>query len=197
MLEAEVREALLYGCSTWTLLHSRVWPTPYPAPSTPTVCRLPEEPTFQQPVILLDDSGHDRMRERGNEHSTTPTPVRGFFAPPKLDRLPRALLQGSLVNGSNRYRQGRPEKSWWNCLTDGLKAFEISEGECETLANDRSMWCERVSQGAEMFIPARRNKERKITFNRPAPQAEKHASTLPRSPLRLSLSVSSECPHLD
>ena len=53
---------------------------------------------------------------------------------------------------------------WWSCLTDDLKAFEIIEEEGETLAKDGSRWCERVSQGAEMFMSARRDNERDIAL---------------------------------
>ena len=42
-------------------------------------------------------------------------------------------------------------------MTDDLKAFEISEGEWETLAKDRSRWCERVYHGAEVFMSTWRN----------------------------------------
>ena len=113
----------------------------------------------------------------------------GFLLRQQLDRLPRALLQGGLVNGSNRHRRGRPEKSWWSYLTDDLKAFEITEGECKTLAKDRSRWCERVSQGAEVFMSAWRDNERDVALTRHARQAETRTSTLDPPSLRLSLSV--------
>ena len=78
----------------------------------------------------------------------------GFLLRQQLDRLPRALPQGNLVIASNRHPRGRPEKLWWSCLTDDVKAFEISEGEWETLAKDKTRWCERVCQGPEVFMSA-------------------------------------------
>ena len=51
-------------------------------------------------------------------------------------------------------------------MTDDLKAFEIAEGEWETLAKDISGWCERVSQGAEVFMSAWRDNERKVAVTR-------------------------------
>ena len=49
----------------------------------------------------------------------------------------------------------------------------------EILAKDRRGWCERVSQGAEVFMSAWRDNEREVTVTRHAQQAEKRASTLP------------------
>ena len=74
-----------------------------------------------------------------------------------------------------------------SCLTDDLKAFEITEGEWETLAKDKIRWCERVSQGAEVFMSAWRDNEREVAVTRHAQLAGKRASTLP-PPLKLSLS---------
>ena len=140
---------------------SKVWPAPHPARSTPTLCTLPEEPTSRPPVIV---------------RPATPT-----TRPPPYSYM----LQSSLFNGSNRHRRGRPEKSWFNCLTDDFKAFEISEGEWETLAKDRrSRWCERVSQGAvrmEVYISAWRDIEHEVSLTRHTRQAEKRASTMPHS----------------
>ena len=52
---------------------------------------------------------------------------------------------------------------------------------------DRSRWCERVSQGAEVLVSSWRDGEREVTLNRHAQQAEKRASTLAPT-LRLTLS---------
>ena len=64
-------------------------------------------------------------------------------------------------------------------LGDDLNTFEITEGEWETLAKERSRWCERVSQGAEMFMSAWRDNEREVALTRHARQTENRASTLP------------------
>ena len=64
-------------------------------------------------------------------------------------------------------------------MTDDLKAFKITEGEWETLAKDTIRWCERVSQGAEVFMSAWRDNEREVAVIRHARQARKRASTLP------------------
>ena len=183
MLQAEVREALLYICSTWTLLsreygllrtqHHRLLlrcvgfrkrqrsdhPLSYAATLAMTGCESVETTIRRRRLLFA-----------------------GFLLRQQLHRLPRAFLRGSLVNGSNRHRRGRPEKSWWSCLTDDLKTFKISEGEWETLAKDRSGWCERLSQGAEVFMSAWRDNEREVASTRHARQAEKRASTLPTPP---------------
>ena len=49
-------------------------------------------------------------------------------------------------------------------MTDDLKDFEISEGEWEIFVKDRCKWCERVSQGAEVFMFVRRDSEREVAL---------------------------------
>ena len=51
---------------------------------------------------------------------------------------------------STTYDRSTPRS--YIALTDDLKAFNITEGQWKTLAKDRSRWCERVSQGAEVFM---------------------------------------------
>ena len=109
---------------------SRVCPPPHPAPSTPsTVCKLPEEPTLRPLVIVRGDSGMTGCESVKTTFRRRRLLFAGFLLRQQLDRLPSIFLKGSLVNDSNRQRWGRPEKSWWSCLTHDLKAFEISEGE--------------------------------------------------------------------
>ena len=62
MPKAEVREALLYGCSTWTLL-TRAYGllcTQHHRLLLRCVGGL-NEPTLRPPVIVRGGSGHDRM----------------------------------------------------------------------------------------------------------------------------------------
>ena len=122
MLQAEVREVLLYGCSTWTLLTRE-----YGLLRTQHHRLLLRRVGFRK--SQRSDHPLSYAVTRGNDYSTT-------------------------IHGSNRHRRGQPEKSWWNSLTDDLKALEISEGEWEMLAKDRISWCGRVSQGAEVFMSA-------------------------------------------
>ena len=106
MLQAEVREALLYGCSTWTLLTRE-----YGLLRT------------QHYRLLLRCVGV-RKRQRSDHPlsyaatlamagcESVETTIRrrrllfaGFLLRQQLNRLPTAILHGSLVNGRNRHRR--------------------------------------------------------------------------------------------
>lgn len=52
-----------------------------------------------------------------------------------------------------------------SCLTDDLKAFEISEGEWKTLKKDRSRWFERVSQRAKVFYVCMEGQRARYCFH--------------------------------
>ena len=99
----------------------------------------------------------------------------GFLHRQSDERLTRRLLYGGLVNGAKR-RRGRPEKSWWTCLLDDLKAFGIDPDTWHSLARSRQGWYERVSQGAEDFLCAWKQGERDAARVRHARQAERTAS---------------------
>ena len=65
-------------------------------------------------------------------------------------------------------------------MTDDLKDFETTEGEWETLAEQRSRWHECASQGVKMFMSAWEDNELEVALTRHARQAEKRVSFLLR-----------------
>ena len=103
MLQEEVREALLYGCSTWSLLTRE-----YSLLRTQHYRLLLRYVGFRKgqrsdhPLSLaatLAMTGCESVEATIRRRRLL---FAGFLLLQQLDRLPRALLQGSLVNGSNR-----------------------------------------------------------------------------------------------
>ena len=67
-------------------------------------------------------------------------------------RFLKRLIVGILRDGTGSHRVGRPEQSWWQCLTDDRKVFGILEPQWQALENDCDVWTERVDRGAATFM---------------------------------------------
>ncbi len=75
------------------------------------------------------------------------------------DRLPKTLMHGVLLGRNGSRGRGRPEGSWWPCLTDNLKVFGIPPESWTDLADDCSGWRQRVAAGAARFMATWREAE--------------------------------------
>ena len=144
MVKTEAIEALLYGCSTWTLrqehyaklctVHPRVWlriigaqrkrpdhrMTPYNRALEITGCESIET-TLRTRILLLPGT---LLRMSGG-------------------RLPKRIMFGNLEGAVRRGRCGK-EKEWTDCVQSDIRAFGIT-GDWTTMALKAEVWVEAVT----------------------------------------------------
>ena len=158
MVKTEAIEALLYGCSTWTLrqehyaklrtVHHRVLlriigvqrkrpdhrTTSYNRALKITRCESIE--TTLRTIILL--WARTLIRMSGGQ-------------------LPKRVMFGN-PEGAVRRGRGGKEKEWTDCVQGGIRAFGIT-GDWKAMALKAEVWVEVVTEGGRIFMAARRKEE--------------------------------------
>ena len=158
MVEAEAIEALLYGCSTWTLRQEH----------------YAKLRTVRHQVLLriigAQRKGLDhRMTLYNRAHEITRCEsiettlrVRRFSWAGTLlrmsgGRLPKRIMFGNL-EGAVRRKRGGKEKKWTDCVQSDIRAFGIT-GDWKAMALTAEVWVEAVTEGGRRFIAAWREEE--------------------------------------
>ena len=131
MLKAEVLETLLYGCMTWTLGQEHY-----------AKLRTVHHQLLLRTIGFSRRQRSDRVLSYSKALKQThcesvETVVRkrtllfaGAAAKKHKGRLPRRVMFGALSRGENP-GAGWPEKTWRQCLSDDLQAFQATNGSTE------------------------------------------------------------------
>ena len=154
MVKAETIEALLYGCSTWTLrqehyaklrgVHHRV------------LLRIIEAQR-KRPDHRMTSYNRALEITRCESIETTLRTRRLLWARTLLQmsggRLPKRIMLGNLEGAMRRGRGGK-EKEWTDCVQSDIRAFGI-----KTTALKAEVWDEAVTEGGRRFMAAWREEE--------------------------------------
>ena len=158
MVKAEATEALLYGCSTWTLrqehyaklriVHHRV------------LLRIIGEQR-KRPDHRMTSYNHALEMTGCESIKTTLRTRRLLWAGTLLrmsgERLPKRIMLGNL-EGAVRRGRGDKEKQLTDCVQSDIRAFGIT-GDWKTMALKAGVWVEAVTEGGRLFMAAWREEE--------------------------------------
>ena len=158
MVKAEAIEALLYGCSTWTLRqeHYAKLRTVHHRVLLRIIGAQRKRPDHRM-------TSYNRALEiTGCESIETTLRTRRLLWAGTLlrmsgGRLPKRIMFGNL-EGAVRRGRGRKEKEWTDCVQSDIRAFGIT-GDWETMAVKAEVWVEAVTKGGRRFMAARREEE--------------------------------------
>ena len=153
MVKAEAIEALLYGCSTWTLrqehydklrsVHHRVLHR--------IIGAQRKRPDYRM-------TSYNRSLEitRCESIETTLRTRRLLWAGTLLrmsnGRLPKRIMFGNLKGAVRRGRGGK-EKEWTDCVQSDIRVFSITE-DWKAMALKAEVWVEAVTEGGWRFMAA-------------------------------------------
>ena len=158
MVKAEAIEALLYGCSTWTLRQEH-----YVKPRTVHHRALLRIIGAQRKRPDHRMISYNRALEitRCESIETTLRTRRLLWAGTLLRmsgrRLPKRIMFGNL-EGAVRRGPGGKEKEWTDCVQSDIRAFGIT-GDWKTMAFKAEVWVEAVTEGERRFMAAWRGAE--------------------------------------
>ena len=154
MVKAEAIEALLYGCSTWTLrqehyaklrtVHHRVLLRIIGAQ-----CKRPDHrmTSYNRALEITGcESIETTLRTRRLLWAGTLLRMSG-------GRLPKRIMFGNLEGAVRRGRGGK-EKEWTDCVQSDIRAFGIT-GDWETMAVKAEVWVEAVTEGGRRKVHGR------------------------------------------
>ena len=158
MVKAEAIEALLYGCSTWTLrqehyaklrtVHHRV------------LLRIIGAQRKRQDHRMT--SYNRALEMTGCESIETTLRTRRLLWAGTLlrmsgGRLPKRIVFGN-PEGAVRRGRGGKEKEWIDCVQSDIRAFGIA-GDWKATALKAEVWVETVTEGGRRFMAAWRKEE--------------------------------------
>ena len=158
MVKAEAIEALLYGCSTWTLRqeHYAKLRTVHHRVLLRIIGAQRKRPDHRM-------TSYNRALEiTGCESIETTLRTRRLLWAGTLlrmsgGRLPKRIMFGNLEGAVRRGRGGK-EKEWTDCAQSDIRAFGIT-GDWETMAVKAEVWVEAVTKGGRRFMAAWRQEE--------------------------------------
>jgi len=151
MLKAEVIEAMLYGCVTWSPRACHYDTLRRAHHSFLTRCIGWRKRTrTDHPISYLET-----LVKTGSESIEATLRKRrilfaGFVARMEDTRLPKRLMFGELVGGA--VSSGGQEKEWMGCLLDDFRVFGIDPDKWTIAAQDEGEWHRTAKQGAEIFM---------------------------------------------
>ena len=174
MVKAEAVEALLYGCSTWTLRqeHYAKLRTVHHRALLRIIGAQRKRPDHWM-------TSYNRALEitRCESIETTLRTRRLLWAGTLLrmtgGRLPKQDMFGNLESAVRRGR-GRKEKEWTDCVQSDIQAFGIMEG-WKTMALKAEVWVEAVTEGGRRLMAAWREEEEDAARH---PQEKREATRL-------------------
>ena len=157
-VKAEAIEAVLYGCSTWTLRqeHYAKFRTVYHRVLLRIIGVQYKRPDHQM-------TSYNRALEiTGCESIETTLRTRRLLWAGTLlrmsgGRLPKRIVFGKLESAVRRGRGGK-EKGWTDCVQSNIRAFGIA-GDWKATALKAEGWIETVTEGGRRFMAAWRRKE--------------------------------------
>ena len=153
MVKAEAVEALLYGCSWWTLrqehhsklrtVHHRVLLRIIRAQRKRPDHRII---SYNRALdITRCESIEKALRTRRLLWAWTLIPMSG-------GRLPKRIIFGNL-EGAVRRGRNEKEKGWIDCVQSDVRAFGIA-GDWRATALEAEVWVEMATEGGRRFMPA-------------------------------------------
>ena len=158
MVKAEAIEALLYGCSTWTLrqehyaklrtVHHRVL-----LRITGAQRKRPDHrmTSYNRALEITGcESIETTLRTRRLLWAGTLLRMSG-------GRLPKRIAFGNLEGAVRRGRGGK-EKEWTDCVQSDIRTFGIA-GDWKAMALNAEVWVETVTEGGRRFMAAWRKEE--------------------------------------
>ena len=158
MVKAEAIEALLYGCSTWTLrqehytklrtVHHRVLLRIIGAQRKRPDHRMTSYNCALE--ITQCESIETTLRTRRFLWVRTLTRMSG-------GRLPKRIVFENLESAVRRGRGGK-EKEWTDCVQSDIRAFGTA-GDWKATALEAEVWVETVTDGGRRFMAAWRKEE--------------------------------------
>ena len=153
MVKADAIEALLYGCSTWTLrqehyaklrtVHHRVLLHIIGAQRKRPDNRMTSYNRALE--ITRCESIETSLRTRRLLWAGKLTRMRG-------GRLPKQTMFENLEGAVPRGRGGK-EKEWTDCVQSDTRAFGIT-GDWKAMASKAELWVEAVTEGGRRFMAA-------------------------------------------
>ena len=175
MVKAEAIEALLYGCSTWTLRqeHYAKLRTVHHRVLLRIIGVQRKRPDHRM-------TSYNRALEiTGCESIETTLRTRrllwaGMLLRMSGGRLPKRIMFGNLEGAVRRGRGGK-EKEWADCVQSDIRAFGITR-DWETMAVKAEVWVEAVTEGGRRFMAAWRQEEEDAARHRR--QEEREATRL-------------------
>ena len=158
VVKTEAIEAVLYGCSTWTLrqehyaklrtVHHRV------------LFRIIGAQR-KRPDHWMTSYSHALEINRCESIETTLRTRRLLWAGALIrmsdGRLPNRIVFGNLEGAVRRGRSGK-EKKWTDCVQSDIRAFGIT-GDWKATSLKAEVWVETVSEGGRRFVAAWRKEE--------------------------------------
>ena len=159
MVKAEAIEALLYGCSTWTLRqeHYAKLRTVHHRVLLRIIGAQRKRPDHRM-------TSYNRALEITGCESIVETTLRtrrllwaGTLLRMSGGGLPKRIMFGNLEGAVRRGRGGK-EKEWTDCVQSDIRAFGIT-GDWETMAVKAEVWVEAVTKGGRRFMAAWREEE--------------------------------------
>ena len=158
MVKTEAIEALLYGCSTWTLRQEH-----YANLRTVHHGALPGVIGAQRKRPDHRMTSYNRALEitRRESIETTLRTRRLLWAGTLLrmsgGRLSKRIMFGNLEGAVRRGRGGK-EKKWTDCVQSDIRAFGIT-GDWKAMALKAEVWVEAVTVGGRRFMAAWREED--------------------------------------
>ena len=154
MVKAEAVEALLYGCSTWTLhqkhyaklhtVHHRVL-----LRIIGTQCKRPDH-RMTSYYRALEITRCERIEI--TLRTTRRLSWAGTLIPMSGGRLPKRIVFGNLEGAVRRGRGGK-KKEWTDCVQSDIRAFGIT-GDWKAAALEAEVWVETVAESGRRFMAA-------------------------------------------
>ena len=149
MFKQEVLEALLYGCSTWTMkLSDYDYMEGIHRKLLCRICRIwksKTDPLRKRPVSYREVLRITKCETLGTLIRRRRLTYAGHLVRMKDGRLPKLLLLSELAGG--RGRRGA-KKTWRTCLADDLKTFNIPLTKWISLASSETTWAQVIENGA-------------------------------------------------
>ena len=158
MVKTEAIEALLYGCSTWTLRqeHYAKLRTVHHRVLLRIIGAQRKRPDHRM-------TSYNRALEiTGCESIETTLRTRRLLWAGTLlrmsgGRLPKRIAFGNLEGAVRRGRGGK-EKEWTDCVQSDIRTFGIA-GDWKATALNAEVWVETVTEGGRRFMAAWRKEE--------------------------------------
>ena len=158
VVKAETIEALLYGCSTWTLRqeHYARLRTLHHGVLLRVIGTQRKRPDHRMTSynhaleITGCESIETTLRTRRRLGAETLLRMNG-------GRLPTRIVFGNL-EGTVRRGRGEKEKEWTDCVQSDIRAFSIT-GDWKATALKAEVWVETVTEGGRRFMAAWRKEE--------------------------------------
>ena len=158
-VKAEAIEALLYGCSTWTLRqeHYAKLRTVHHRVLLRIIGAQRKRPDHRMTLynrafeITRCESIETVLRTRRLLWTGTLLRMSG-------GRLPKRIMFGNLEGAVRRGRGGN-EKEWTDCVQSDIRAFDIT-GDWKTMALKADIRVEAVTESGRMFIAMWRERQR-------------------------------------